>query len=58
MINIQQSVNDIIKSLKLFVVVQARRSHPNDANLIHLWQDVLKSAGLGAIASNPLLPEN
>ncbi len=39
----------------LKVMVQARRSHPNDVKLNTLWQDLLRSVGLSAIASEPLL---
>lgn len=34
----------------LAVMAQARRSHPNDANLTKLWQDVLDAVEPGAIA--------
>lgn len=39
----------------LKVMTRARRSHPHDAKLTVVWHDLLKSVGLGAIASEPLL---
>lgn len=41
---------DLLKVMK-----QVRRSHPHDAKLTVLWHDLLKSVGLSAIASKPLL---
>lgn len=41
---------DLLKVMK-----QLRRSHPHDVKLTVLWRDLLKSVGLSAIASKPLL---
>lgn len=38
----------------LKTIAQERRSHPDDPKLTTLWQDLLKSVGLDAIASEPL----
>jgi Domain of Unknown Function (DUF928) len=36
-------------------LAEALRSQPNDANLAAAWEDLLKSVGLNAIATQPLL---
>lgn len=39
----------------LATLVQLRRSQPNDPTIASLWQELLQSVGLEAIASEPLL---
>ncbi|MGA9382322.1 MAG: DUF928 domain-containing protein [Phormidium sp.] len=36
-------------------LAEARKLQPNDANLVNKWEQLLKSVGLDAIASQPLL---
>jgi Domain of Unknown Function (DUF928) len=38
----------------LNIIVVAKQSYPNDAKLIALWEDLLKSEGLNAMPSKPL----
>lgn len=38
----------------LALMVQEQRSHPEDRKLIGLWQNLLESVGLGAIAAQPV----
>ena len=39
----------------LRVMVQARRSQPNDVKLATMWRELLESVGLGASASEPIV---